>query len=252
MLTINNSNHTDPLNQLLINTFAEYTVGESGTGSWQKIKQRVFKHNFLKFNPFRFNVYYSLVVTGVIISLGAQIFISDIKDKDSIPQQHTNDNIETIVLPQTKDNKKKPLDLEQPDRSSLVDQNQSKHNPKVVEEHQPTTIMNTSAHAKSNKTENESSTNEDNHMLDKKTISEKKIKPIDVITKPEVNNESIGNNELPSAQSQDQQVLYVEHDSLNFEEKKDTIKSPSILKQDPVIQIDTIVKVIKKRRKRKK
>ncbi len=255
MSTINNSNHTDALDQLLINTFSEYTVGASNTGSWQKIKQRIFKHNFLKLNPFRFNLYYAIVIAGVIFSLGAKIFISDLQNKNSVPQEHTNKNIEIIGLPKEENHKEKPLEMEQRDSPALMDQNQSMHTTNVIEakeEEDAVLSIETSVDEEGNKLEKESSLNEDNKTLDKKSISEETIKPVNVITKPEKNDANITNDELSSPQSQDQPTPYTQNDSLNIEEKKDTIKSPLFFKQEPVIQIDTVVKVINKRKKRKK
>lgn len=58
-------NNNDNIEKLLTDTFDNYTVPEY-KNSWEKIKSRVSKQRFLKFNPYSFNIYYTFVATSVL------------------------------------------------------------------------------------------------------------------------------------------------------------------------------------------
>jgi len=56
----------DPLESLLNDTFDDYAVPEY-QNSWARVKTKLARNQFLKFNPTRFNIFYGLAIVGAVV-----------------------------------------------------------------------------------------------------------------------------------------------------------------------------------------
>ena len=74
--------NTDSIDQLLSDTFDDYSVPEF-RNSWSKIKTEVFKQRFFKFNVYQFNVYYGIVAAGAMITAGILFYDSSAPDRSA-------------------------------------------------------------------------------------------------------------------------------------------------------------------------
>jgi hypothetical protein len=63
----------DNIEQLLSNTFDDYSVPEF-RNSWTEVKNEVFRKQFFKFNLYQFNAYYGIVAVATILGAGILFF----------------------------------------------------------------------------------------------------------------------------------------------------------------------------------
>ncbi len=253
-MSINHTNQTDPLEQLLTHTYSDYSIPEtSGSSSWTKIKYKVIKHNFLKFNAFTFNAYYAVAVS-VFTVIGVNIYNRSTQNAEdnqlsSPKEQFIPINQEEIEVPQTTDTLivEPVIDSDQSTKypvatKELIQISNSEpfhldtNTPKSVKIKSQTTEpapANTSSLKLKELTEKNKELPKDSSLIN--DGSAPKILQIHPV------NETVDNRLKISTDS-----------TLITTPIVDSISAPTNIRQQPVVITDTIVKVIKKRRKRKK
>ncbi len=250
MSTINNTKNTDSLDQLLQNTYSNYSVPEPNVGSWLKVKNKVAKHNFLRFNPMHFNVYYAVIATVVTIGLSVHLYLSNKNEEKSIHNiQQEQVLIEPTIENSSLDNEiRSEVETEQllpvTDQNIIPSDANENANEEIIikEEHVENTIhIATEDQPVLNK---ETSESEEEQIKEDRTDNEKPL----IIN--EIKEETYSNNEVTEQSGFNNTIAIDSTEVLNDEDKK--VKQSVIINRDPVVQTDTIVKVIKKKRKRRK
>ncbi|MCW3807671.1 hypothetical protein [Plebeiibacterium marinum] len=250
MSTINNTKHTDSLDQLLQNTYSNYSVPEPNVGSWLKVKNKVAKHNFLKFNPMHFNVYYAVIATIVTIGVGVHLYLSNENEEKSIHNIQTEQVLTEPTIENTPLDNKNPSEVETEQLLPVADQNKipsdanENANEEIIiaEEH----VENTTHIA----TEDQRMLNKETSESEEEQIKEDRIDNEKPLIINEALEETTSNNEVTEKSGFNNTITIDSTEVLNDEDKK--TKQPVIINREPVVQTDTIVKVIKKKRKRRK
>ncbi|MBK8807007.1 MAG: hypothetical protein IPO21_10310 [Bacteroidales bacterium] len=91
------TNSKDPIEKLLLDTFDEYKIPEY-QNSWTKIKTKVAKQQFFKFNPLQFNVFYGVAVAGIMAAATLYFVLSETntaiaKEKSIISDQRIDNTL---------------------------------------------------------------------------------------------------------------------------------------------------------------
>lgn len=244
MSIINNTNISDPLENLLQNAYSDYSIPEPNLNSWSIIKKNVVKHNFLKFNLLHFNIYYAVIVSMVVVGTGLYFFLSKMENPVSekvIMQDLIDGNEESLDFNQSGNQKTEEGGKEQTMPSVEVEQMHS--GPKVLPQEKATenSTVNTEKTAPSKPEEvavpiieTDSSTFE---IKDKKVIVEEQVKADD---------------QQEPLETEQQEIVVLSDTVARSSSKDSTIDKSVILNKGTVIETDTIVKVVKKRRKRRK
>ncbi len=238
MSTINKTNQIDPLDQLLQNTYSDYHIPETQGNTWLKIKKKVIRHDFVKFNPLHFNIYYAVVCAIVTIGVGIQLHLNTenpnapVRMQQSIPApkieqalpviENQTNSLTPEVITETKDDNKVNSNKAV---SNTVDPAQKKANISVIsedkkeDEEKALDINSTTPNAFKTTGDMQQVIDADKGLQD--LIKDKEL---ETVTKSDSTKES---------------------KMLNKKVNQTVIINP-----EPVVQTDTIVKVIKKKRKR--
>jgi hypothetical protein len=239
-------NNTDPIEQLLSDTFDDYSVPEF-KNSWTKIKTKVLKHQLLKFNLYQFNIYYGAIVAGAIIAAGAVLI------KPYVPPKATDNTPETEISNITDDE-----EAVLPERANQKEVQYDKlHNmpPYTVEEE-----AHTNDEPRNNEEQKKAVVNSsDNNKTENKTdeIVQQEAFVNDTVlghTADEVKYEKTDSDKVESSRT------VAPNDSVEVSQTntliRDSINQRKVIKKiivtdKPVVKRDTIIKVVRKRRRKK-
>ncbi len=250
MSTLKNNN-TDYLDQLLKDTFSDYAIPTQGNSAWLKIKKMIIKHQFLKFNLEQFNIYYLAIVTSVMLGVSSYLYFSKENKRE---YQDLNivksEEVKTLIV----DSIGKDDQIENSNSNKLTIDDGLNTRDEDSNAEQIESILHQSGSL--NRTQKNSITEKEIPKSESTTVpqnsTEKVLNPIiqgkDVVEKQnegkyskEIKPERLNANFLMPKDTTKQTAL-----------SKDSINQSVYAKPTLVIQTDTIVKVIKKRRRRKK
>ncbi len=245
-MTTNKNNNIEYLDQLLKDTFKDYSVLEERTGTWIKIKKKVTKHQFFKFNLSHFNVYYLTMLSTLTFCISAYLHSSKNNLKTEIQTTIKKTEILNTNFVDTIINNNQ---FDSSNTSVKLDKVPSLTQKKNTQTEQKQTKKVTTVSNKKTQITRIQKTEENDIKTSTKEIAN---------SKDRTNQDSVfsKNNIKPVLENNDNQLhknLLLTNDSTKQKEKtEEPVTSPVLTVQKPVIQTDTIVKVIKKRRRRKK
>ncbi|WP_291858543.1 hypothetical protein [Marinilabilia sp.] len=237
--------NTDSIDQLLSETFDDYTVPEF-RNSWPKIKKQVFKQRFMKFNVYQFNVYYGIVAVGAMITAGV-LLSNPFAPNEDVPvpvektEQSSDDSIKELL--------KEDLSIQEPSAGKDVPERADTEAPSgvmmpVAEDEVPESIL----------PEQEAPDNADIQRQD--APDEKPELPIykdsagiDEVILPPLENQKDSLGVLPMTPLQSVEELpEAIADSIVSDSVSQKVKRVIVI-EEPVVKRDTVVKVIRKRRR---
>jgi hypothetical protein len=227
----------DNIEQLLTNTFDDYSVPEF-KNSWPGIKREVFRKQFFKFKLYQFNVYYGIVAVATMITAGI-LFFSPSEPEKALPLPVEVEDVYEVPLAQDSlslENRREKLPQKSAKDTSVGKSAELAPAP----DREAVSTKDLEADAPSSKVEEER----------KVEVSHDTPVLMDVpILNSDVEGDSTQMESLSPLDAIESIAVEKDVDSLI----KDTLESERkkvIVVEPPVVKRDTVVKVIRERRRR--
>lgn len=227
MSTINNTN---TLEQLLQDTYTNYSIPETKGNSWAKINNRVARYNFFRFKLLQVNVYYAAAIL-LLVGVGMYFFYS----KMNTPVK--KDSVENVMSDSTM---KGPV-LNKVEQETDIELLPSVNSNEEISVASSEVLIKTTAKKSVYGDSNNILPSITNKVEEPKVISETDFNESDKIVDAAV---IIDTDSISKVKN-----TFVA-DTVENVNKSDMSSQP--ITNQIIIQTDTIVKVIKKRRRRKK
>ena len=248
---MNNKNqYIDSLDELLLDTYNEYTVPEF-TNSWIKIKTKVRIKQFLKLSLNQFNIYSTIIVPSIVIGVGAVYYNhnkSNIDiDNDVITKEILNNKIVIEEELQPKSSQPAIILADSMIKNTIEVKEVEEKNSQLIKSDKDTELVN-------NKVEIETKVESTVTKINKVNGKQEPSPNGSCVIADTTCNAVVLNSPLTETKKDtvaDQYIDTLKHEKQVFAER-DSNKTRVVIVPKQVVVTDTIVKVVKRRRRTKR